>query len=222
MEKWLFTDKNGNPVLPLGLQTHNSSTGSRLVEQSLRALSFFGGNTLEAPVYWNQIEKEEGNYDYSLVRGLIDEVRAAGKYLILLWFGTSKNGHPNYVPEYVKLHPEIYRLARGTDGAPVPSLSVHCAATRERDQAAFEGLMHFLKEYDGKEKTVLAVQIENEMGYANTDRDYSEEAEKAYRNAVPEDLKEVRIPDAWPSGKENRECGAAAGGSAHRKGHLQV
>ena len=30
--------------------------------------------------------------------------------------------------------------------------------------------MEFLKAYDGEERTVLAVQIENEMGYANTDR----------------------------------------------------
>ncbi len=210
MEKWVFTDKNGNPVMPLGLQTHNSSTGSCLVEKSLRALSLFGGNTLEAPVYWNQIEREQGNYDYSLVCGLIDEVRAAGKYLILLWFGTSKNGHPNYVPEYVKLHPETYRLAKGPNGAPVPSLSAHCTATRERDQAAFEGLMRFLKEYDGEEKTVLAVQIENEMGYANTDRDYSEEAESEYQTAVPEALKDVRIPDAWGEGQNAERPDASA------------
>ena len=28
MGKWLFTDKNGNEIMPLGVQAHNSSTGS--------------------------------------------------------------------------------------------------------------------------------------------------------------------------------------------------
>ena len=109
----------------------------------------------------------------------------------------SKNGHPNYVPEYVKLHPGIYHIAKGPDGAPVASLSPHCKATLEKDCRAFGELMRFLKEYDEVEKTVLAVQIENEMGYANTDRDYSEEAEQDYQALVPTELKNVEIPDAW-------------------------
>lgn len=197
MGEWLFTDKNGKPVMPVGLQAHNSSTGSALIRKSLRALELFGGNTLEAPVYWNQIEKTEGTYDCTLVRNLIDEVRNAGKYLVILWFGMSKNGHPNYVPEYVKLHPEIYHIAKGHDLAPVASLSPHCGATRDRDCAAFAEMMRFLRKYDQEEKTVLAVQIENEMGYANTDRDYSEEAEADYRKEIPEELEGCTIPGAF-------------------------
>ena len=117
--------------MPLGVQAHNSSTGSGLIRKALRTLKLFGGNTLEAPVYWNQMEKEEGSFDLSLIKELIDEVRSEGKHLILLWFGMSKNGHPNYVPEYVKLHPGIYHIAKGPDGAPVASLSPHCKSTLE-------------------------------------------------------------------------------------------
>lgn len=209
MGKWLFTDKDGKPVMPVGLQAHNSSTGSALIQKSLRALELFGGNTLEAPVYWNQIEKTEGTYDCTLVRDLIDEVRNAGKYLVILWFGMSKNGHPNYAPEYVKLHPEIYHIAQGHDLAPVASLSPHCRATRDRDCAAFAEMMRFLKEYDQEEKTVLAVQIENEMGYANTDRDYSEKAEADYRKEVPEELEGCTVPGAFDdsAGKTSEEVG---------------
>lgn len=60
--------------------------------------------------------------------------------------------------------------------------------------------MEFLKAYDGEERTVLAVQIENEMGYANTDRDYSRMADRDYEKSVPEALKDVELPD---SGKES-------------------
>ena len=212
-EKWFFTERDGQPLLALGVQTHNSSTGTALVEKSLKVLEYFGGNTLEAPVYWNRVEQREGEYDFSQVQALIDAVREKKAHLVLLWFGMSKNGHPNYAPEYVKLHPEQYRLAVGYDGAPVASLSPHCAATLERDRAAFVRLMRFLKKYDGQEKTVLAVQIENEMGYSNTDRDYGAEAERAYQGEVPEALRQVSVPGAWDGGRAPQETltGAESG-----------
>ena len=207
-ENWLFRDKDGKPFMPIGVQAHNSSTGSAFIRKALRTLELFGGNTLEAPAYWYFVEPEEGVYDFSSVKDLIDEVREAGAHLVILWFGMSKNGHPNYVPEYVKLHPEIYHVAKGHDARAVASLSPHCMATLERDKAAFLALLQFVKDYDEKERTVIAIQIENEMGYANTDRDYSEEAEADYQKAVPEEIAGLRFPDMWG---EEASDGQAAG-----------
>lgn len=79
-------------------------------------MKLYGGNCLETPVYWYRIEPEMDCYDFSMVKDVIEEAREAGLHLILLWFGTSKNGHPNYVPEYIKLQPDIYRLAQGPTG----------------------------------------------------------------------------------------------------------
>lgn len=200
MENTFFQDAAGKPFMPIGLQVHNSSTGSNMIKKAIQAVKAYGGNCLEAPVYWCCVEPEQDRYDMELVKGIVDEARSAGLHLILLWFGTSKNGHPNYVPEYIKLQPQTYRLALGPDKAPVPSLSVHCRATLERDKKAFVKFMEFLKAYDGEERTVLAVQIENEMGYANTDRDYSCLADRDYEKPVPEALKDVELPD---SGKES-------------------
>lgn len=205
---WLFHTRDGRPFMPIGVQTHNSSSGTGLVDASLRVLKQFGGNTLEAPVYWNAVEPEEGQYDFTLVRDVIDRVRKIGAHLILLWFGMSKNGHPNYAPEYIKLQPERYHLAVGHDGAAVMSLSPHCRATLEKDKAAFLAMLSFVDGYDGDEGTVLAVQIENEMGYANTDRDYSEEAETDYRKEVPEELQGLEFPDMWGDGP--KEAGPSA------------
>ena len=165
-----FRDKQGNPLYLVGLQAHNSSTGTDMLDKAIRAVQLYGGNVLETPIYWNAIEPEMGKYDMSLVQDTIDRARAAGLYLILLWFATSKNGHPNYAPEYIKLDPATYRIAHGADGAPLPALSPHCEATLERDALAFETVMAFLKAYDGDVGTVLAVQFENEMGVGGTDR----------------------------------------------------
>ena len=60
-------------------------------------------------------------------------------------------------------------------------------------------MTEFLKEADGESRTVLAVQIENEMGYANTDMDYSAETRRDYEKPVPGALAGVELPD---SGRE--------------------
>lgn len=188
-------DENGKDFFVLGLQAHNSSTGTFMMERTISAISQFRCNTLEAPVYWYKVEPDRDVYDMTQVKELIDQSRQAGLKLIILWFGTSKNGHPNYTPDYIKTNPETYHVAIGSNGALVASMSPHCKATLERDRQAFCKLISFLKEYDGERKTVLAVQIENEMGYANTDRDYSPEAQKDYELGVPKEIQGIRLAD---------------------------
>lgn len=190
-----LTDENGKEILVVGVQAHNSSTGTFMMERTAKAAELFHANTLEVPVYWNKLESDMDVYDMTQVKELIDFVRQHEKKLILLWFAASKNGHPNYAPEYIKLHPETYQIAVGADGAWVASLSPHCMATLERDKRAFCKMMEFVREYDRESRTVIAVQIENEMGYANTDRDYSGLAQEDYEKPVPEEIRGVRLFD---------------------------
>ena len=192
-----FHDRSGQPILPLGLQTHNSSTGvPDMLEREIKAVKNYGGNLLEAPVYWFRMEKEPGQFDFADADDLIARCRANGLHLILLWFGVNKNGHPNYAPEWVKLHPETYAIAQGKDGGRVASMSPLCEATLAADKAAFARFMAHLKEVDGDVGTVIAVQIENEIGLANTDMDYRPEALAIYHSTpVPEYLMDVEIED---------------------------
>ncbi|MBQ8201605.1 MAG: DUF5597 domain-containing protein [Clostridia bacterium] len=193
----IFRDRNGRPILPLGLQTHNSSTGvPEMLEREIAAVKHYGGNLLEAPVYWYRIEKEPGCYDYADADDLIRRCRMHGLHLILLWFGVNKNGHPNYAPEWVKTHPEIYAVAQGRDGGRVASMSPLCDATLEADSRAFAAFMAHLRQVDGEERTVIAVQVENEIGLANTDMDYRVEAQEIYRQPVPEKLRNIVLEDS--------------------------
>ncbi|MBR6321796.1 MAG: DUF5597 domain-containing protein [Lachnospiraceae bacterium] len=191
-------NRKGEPVFVIGLQAHNSSTGTVMIGRTMDAIALYGGNTIEAPVYWYAAEPEEDHYDLSQVKELIDKARSRGLYLIILWFGANKNGHPNYAPEYIKLQPEIYRIAVGPDGAPVASISPHCYETMERDKKAFLEMIRFIRDYDAETGTVLAVQIENEFGYAQTDRDYSALAQADYERGVPEALIGVELEDMGP------------------------
>ena len=202
-----FRDRDGRAILPLGLQTHNSSTGDpEMLTREIAAVKAFGGNLLEAPVYWCQVEAAEGRFDFTDVDDLIRRCRESGLHLILLWFGVNKNGHPTYAPEWVKAHPETYRMARGRDGGYVMSLSPLCRATLEADKRAVTALMAHLRETDGDARTVLALQIENEIGLANTDMDYDEAAMAVYRQDVPGCLDGVTLED----------CGVVPGGTTWR------
>lgn len=130
-------NKNGEPVFVTGLQCHNSSSGTSMIDEAVDAVRLYGGNLLEAPVYWCEVEKEEGVYDMSLPASLVDKASEAGLYLIPLWFGASKNGMYTYVPDYIKKNSDRYRRARDFAGLPVESLSPHCRETLERDKGTF-------------------------------------------------------------------------------------
>ncbi|MDD3402251.1 MAG: DUF5597 domain-containing protein [Hespellia sp.] len=191
-------NRKGEPVFLTGLQCHNSSTGTPLIDSTIEAIHLHGGNLLEAPVYWCKVEAVEDVYEMQQVKELVDKAGAAGLYLILLWFGASKNGLFTYAPEYIKKNCKVYRRARNSAGLPVESLAPNCRATLERDKKAFVKAMEFLAEYD-TEGTVIGVQVENEIGLVHTDRDYGAEAQNAYDNPIPYLLKDIIIPDCGVS-----------------------
>ena len=197
----LFLNEHGKPFLPLGLQVSNSSTGDpEMLDREMSALKLFHGNVLEAPVYWFKSEPQQGVFNFSDLDDLVRRCRENGVCLIPLWFGFNKNGHPNYVPEWVKLHPETYRPAKGPDGVDVASLSPLCDATLEADCRAFSAFMQHIAVLNRERRTIIAVQIENEIGLANTDLDYG--ALDLYRQTVPVALDGIELEDSGvePSG----------------------
>lgn len=198
-------NRKGEPVFLTGLQCHNSSSGTQMLNQTIEAIKLHGGNLLEAPIYWCEIEGKEGNYDMSLVKTLLDKAREADLYLIPLWFGASKNGLATYTPDYIKKNPQKYKLAKDSGGIPVESLSPHCRATLEKDKKAFAKVMEYIEKYD-QNGTVIAVQVENEVGLVHTDRDYSQEANHEFEKPVPEKLRDIKLVDSgidYDSDKEN-------------------
>ena len=55
---------------------------------------------------------------------------------------------------------------------------------------AFKSFMEYIKEVDEKEQTVIAVQVENEVGILGSVRDFSNGANEAYRETVSDNLTE--------------------------------
>jgi hypothetical protein len=178
---------DGAPYLMLGVQANNSSAWPESLGKVWPAAEALHANTVELPIYWEQFEPVEGKFDFSVVDLISRQARERHLRLVLLWFGTWKNGSAHYTPEWIKLDQAKYPLLLNRDGQTVDSPSIFAPAWLEADKTAFRALMRHLKEVD-PQRTVLMVQVENEAGVWGAVRDCSPAAEKAFAGAAPEKL----------------------------------
>jgi hypothetical protein len=181
----LFVD--GAPYLMLGAQVHNSSSWPATLPKVWPAMEYLNVNTVEMPVYWEEIEPKPGEFDFKLMDTLLTEARQHHVHLVLLWFGTWKNGSQHYMPQWMKLDTARYPHVVGKDGQAIDSPSPHSAASLEADKKAFTAFMRHLKETD-PQRTVLMVQVENETGSWGSVRDYSPAAQKLFEATVPPEI----------------------------------
>ena len=136
------------------------------------AIDTMHANTLEVPIYWEQVEPEEGKFDFSLIDTLLIQAREHNVRLVLLWFATWKNGSNHYMPLWMKTNAGKYPNIKGKDGKPVDSPSPNFQATLDADKKAFAAVMKYLKKSD-QQHTVIMMQVENESGAWGSVRDYS-------------------------------------------------
>ena len=120
----------GRPYLILGGQIHNSSAWPSELPQVWDSMAALHANTVEAPAYWEQIEAQEGHFDFGNVDQLIEGARAHNLHVILLWFGTWKNGNMQYAPVWVKTDTKRFPRMIRPDGVPIDVLSCELAHTR--------------------------------------------------------------------------------------------
>ncbi len=145
-------------------------------------------NTVLMPVAWEQVEPTEGAFDFSILDHWIDVARQQHLHLVLLWFGSWKNGVSSYAPDWVKQNPKRFPRAESATGEELEILSTLGVESLRADSTAFSSLMKHLKEKDQDRHTVLMVQVENEVGYLGRGRDRSAEANRLFEGAVPAKL----------------------------------
>jgi len=181
---------DGKPFLALAGELSNNSATSlenmkavwpRLVAQS-------NLNTVLAGVSWAQIEPQEGKFDFTVLDGVIREARTHNLRLVLLWFASWKNGLSSYPPLWVKKDFERFPRVQIAGGKSIELLSPFGDANRDADARAFAALMRHVKAVDGRQHTVIMIQVENEVGILGDSRDRCPAASQAYAGPVPKDL----------------------------------
>jgi Domain of unknown function (DUF5597)/Glycosyl hydrolases family 35 len=179
---------DGKPFLVLGAQLWNSSSWPYILDRTWPLLKSMHCNTLEAPVYWQVVEPRPGSFRFDEVDSLVYGARKQGLRLILLWFGTFKNGSSSYAPAWLLDKPEQFPRVQNKQGEEMTILSTLSEVNLNADKNAFVSLMKHLKVIDGRDHTVIMVQVENEAGSFGTDRDYSPAANKLFDAPVPDSL----------------------------------
>ena len=202
-EKGIYTlFVNDKPFFCRSGEIHNSSASNldfmeKEVWEKLRGLNM---NSVIVPIYWEQIEEEEGKYDFTLIDSIIDKARKEDMKLIFLWFGLWKNSESMYVPGWMKQDQETYFHVEKVNGEKLNIISPLCREAVEKDKSAFSNIMKHIKEYDEKESTVIVMQVENEIGVLGSERDYCKIAGEAFDSEIPKVV--GNIYDAKGSWKE--------------------
>ncbi|WP_145321776.1 GH35 family beta-galactosidase [Paenibacillus xylanexedens] len=181
---------NDKPFISLAGEVHNSSASSlEYMDKNVwERLVYFNCNTAVVPVSWELIEPEEGIFDFTLVHGLIEGARKHNLKLVLIWFGMWKNSHSTYVPAWVKRDTLRFPRVQSASGKKLPIISCHSEEALQADSKAFAELMRYVRQVDSVEQTVIMVQVENEVGFLGTARDYSSQADKLFKANVPIEL----------------------------------
>jgi beta-galactosidase GanA len=192
----LFVD--GQPFLMLGVQANNSSNYPAMLPLVWPMVERVHANTLEIPVAWEQIEPQEGKFDFSWLAALLPQAREHKVRLVLLWFATWKNGSAGYAPEWVKRDPARFAHNRTRDGHNHAALSPFGRATLDADKKAFVALMTYLRDHD-RQNTVIMVQPENETGSWGVTRDYAAAPDALFKGQVPSQLLAAlgKAPGTW-------------------------
>lgn len=182
------------PYLILGGELGNSSASSPYdIDRIFPKLKRTGLNTVLVPAYWDLIEPEEGAFDFSLIDHTIHQARANGLRLVFLWFGAWKNSMSCYAPLWFKQDYKKYPRVRTQTGKPLEIASPFSDNVFQADSKAFKAFMRHLSETDGDKHTVIMVQVENEIGMLESARDYSEEANRLFQSAIPEELADYLV-----------------------------
>lgn len=84
---------NGEPFLMLGGEVQNSQFSSaKYMDTVWPRLKQANLNTVFGSVSWEQIEPTEGRFDFRELDGVIAGARRHHLHIVLLWFGSFKNG----------------------------------------------------------------------------------------------------------------------------------
>ena len=185
-------------------EVHNSDSSSpAYMERIWDIAGELGMNALLLPAAWELIEPEEGRFDFSIPKALIDQARERNMRIVFLWFGSWKNAECMYAPAWVKQDLKRFpraQIEKGKNKAgrqvspsipvkiPYTTLSYLGEETMRCDARAFAAFMGFLKDYDEERQTVVAVQVENETGLLGAAREVSDEADARFAAPVPADF----------------------------------
>lgn len=175
------------PKLVLGGELSNSAATSVAdIDNVMPKMKALGLNTVFVPAYWELLEPEENSFDFTLVDETISKARENNLKVIFLWFGAWKNSMSCYAPLWFKQDAKRFPRAMTGSGKPMEIATCFSENVLNADRKAFCKLMQHIKDVDGRQKTVIMMQVENEIGMIGAARDHCPLAEKVWQKEKAE------------------------------------
>jgi hypothetical protein len=180
---------DGRPFICVAGELANSSSSDiEALKTTFPRLAEAHLNTILTVVSWDLIEPEEGKFDFSMIDDQLKLARESHVRLIFLWMASWKNGLSHYPPPWVKANQDRFPRVANADGRSLEILSTLSENNRNADAKAFAAVMRHIREVDSKDHTVIAMQVENEVGVQGSTRDRNALANEAYAKPVPKEL----------------------------------
>jgi len=176
---------DGKPFLVLGAEPPTSGPSNpEYLRYMFEVQAATHQNSSAIAMGWAWIEPEQGKFDFRLVDAMIQDARKTSQRIVLVWFGSWKNGVSSFAPIWVKADQDRFPRAQVKNGLTAENLSTFSANNWEADARAFGALMRHIREVDKSHRVILA-QVENEIGIFGDSRDRSPLANQAFAAPVP-------------------------------------
>jgi len=169
------------------------------MERAWPKLKEMNANARGVPGLLDEIEREQGKFDFRDFDQILRRARAQGS-------ASSSSGSAPGKKRRHGLGAQLgqVRLSRvsprpGFGRQTHSCASPHSRANLEADKAAYVAMVTHLRQVDEADRTVILMQVENESGLLGSIRDYSAEANKLFNGPVPAALVAAlkKQPGTW-------------------------
>lgn len=159
----------------LGVDYYPEQWDASLLERDLDTIVELGCNVIRiAEFSWHLIEKQEGQYDFSFFDRVIEKAKERNLKVIM---GTPTATIPAWL---AKKHPDILSEFEGGKKRAFGGRHVYCFNSPHM-YAYSEKIIRKLVEHYKDEESIVAWQIDNEIGHEGSDVCYCENCQKAFQ-----------------------------------------
>ena len=159
----------------LGVDYYPEQWDASLMEQDLDTIVELGCNVIRiAEFSWHLMEKQEGQYDFSFFDRVIEKAKERKLKVIM---GTPTATIPAWL---AKKHPDILSEFEGGKKRAFGGRHVYCFNSPHM-YAYSEKIIRELVEHYKDEESIVAWQIDNEIGHEGSDVCYCENCQKAFQ-----------------------------------------
>lgn len=172
-----FLCVNNRPFVVLSIEDHRTTGFKGIInEECLRTAKQLCANTISVTFRWSYFEKNEGQYDTTVLRNI---KIAADRYdlkVIIIWFASNLGGHGNSVPTFILEDTVTYIPYTRSDGSFATRKEgrstnrIYCYSFDKehtnflllKEQMTLKVLMDWIRKND-PEQTFIMIQLENEL-----------------------------------------------------------